>query len=498
MTPGRARLLRLTPFPLALAAFVLLATANSAGYRFGASDLAFYGPAVMRQLEPRSFPRDTPLIDAQARLTRMDETVAAIARATTTKLPVLFLGLYLATLVLLFAGGVFVGRAIFRSEWAVLAFLAALTLRHAIARSGTNTLEAYFHPRQLAFAFGALAVGASLRGWYPLAGLLLLPAGLLHPTTTLWFAIWLAAALVLAVPRARVPLAAAAACGGAAVLWAAVDGPLAGRFGRMDAEWLSALAAKDYLFPARWPAAVWLMNLAYLPIVWTVWRRREALGLGSRHERGVALGAGVLVLVFFAALAAQQAAVALAIQLQPARIFWMLDFLAVAYVVWAAAEWRAEVPRRRAMAAAAVVAGVSLARGVYVMKVEFPDRPLFETGIPGDWGAVSRWAAASTPLDAGFLADPGHASAYGTSLRMSAGRDVFVERTKDGAIGMYEHAIALRTRERLESIGDFTAEPPERLRSLARSHGLSYVISERALPFELAFQAGTIKVYRIN
>jgi hypothetical protein len=32
--------------------------------------------------------------------------------------------------------------------------LAALTLRHAIAETGTNTLEGYLHPRQLAFAFG--------------------------------------------------------------------------------------------------------------------------------------------------------------------------------------------------------------------------------------------------------------------------------------------------------------------------------------------------------
>ena len=65
--------------------FVLLATANSAGYRYGASDLAFYGPAVMRQLDPELFPRDAPIIDAQARLTFMDETVAAIARLTTDR-----------------------------------------------------------------------------------------------------------------------------------------------------------------------------------------------------------------------------------------------------------------------------------------------------------------------------------------------------------------------------------------------------------------------------
>ena len=44
--------------------------------------------------------------------------------------------------------------------------MAALTLRHAITKSGTNTLEGYFHPRQLAFAIAALAVVSFLRGRY--------------------------------------------------------------------------------------------------------------------------------------------------------------------------------------------------------------------------------------------------------------------------------------------------------------------------------------------
>ena len=90
--------------PWILLVFVLLATANSAGYRYGASDLAFYGPVSQRrQLDPALF-RDAPLIDAQARLTFMDETVAAIARLTTDHLPALFLGLYLITLALLAIG----------------------------------------------------------------------------------------------------------------------------------------------------------------------------------------------------------------------------------------------------------------------------------------------------------------------------------------------------------------------------------------------------------
>ena len=78
-----------------------------------------------------------------------------------------------------------------------------LTLRHAIARSGTNSLEGYFHPRQLAFAFGVLAVAAFLRGRLRARAALVLAAGSLHPTTTLWFTVWVAVATVATAADAR-------------------------------------------------------------------------------------------------------------------------------------------------------------------------------------------------------------------------------------------------------------------------------------------------------
>ena len=160
----------------------------------------------MRQLDPDLFPSDRPILDAQAHLTFMDETVAAIARRTTTNLPALFLGLYLTTLVLLATGIAAIGAGLYRSRWAVAALLAACTLRHAIAKSGTNSLEGYFHPRQLAFAFGVIAVAAFLRGRLVFSALALVAAGSLHPTTTLWFTVWLSVAAI-ATARARWPVA---------------------------------------------------------------------------------------------------------------------------------------------------------------------------------------------------------------------------------------------------------------------------------------------------
>jgi hypothetical protein len=65
---------------LCLAPFVVLATLNSGGYRYGASDQAFYIPAVLEQLDPALFPRDGAVLGAQTKLTVIDEMIAAVVR----------------------------------------------------------------------------------------------------------------------------------------------------------------------------------------------------------------------------------------------------------------------------------------------------------------------------------------------------------------------------------------------------------------------------------
>jgi hypothetical protein len=481
---------------LCLACFILLATANSAGYRYGASDLAFYGPAVMRYLDRQLFPRDRPLIDAQAQLTFMDETVGTIARLTTDNFPVLLLTLYLVTLVLLAAGAAAIGATLYRSRWTTAALLAALTLRHAIAKSGTNTLEPYFHPRQLAFAFGIVAVAAFLRGRMLGTGFALAGAALLHPTTTLWFCLWLSVAAVVS-ERLWRPIIGIAAAGVTVVaVWALSIGPLAGRLLIMDDEWLGALAQKDYLFPLQWPASAWVLNAGYVAIIWLIYRQRAKTGVLVRRETGIVIGCLSLVAVFLTAAILNAARVALAIQLQPARIFWMLDFLAAVYIVWAIAGPADGSWRRPAIVAAALLV-VATVRGAYVMRVEFPDRPLFEVRVPGDWGRVMAWAAGTSP-DTGWLADPNHASRYGTSVRMAAGRDVFVEGIKDAAIGMYDRRVAMRTRDRLAAVDDFSRLSPDDARRLAARYTLDYLITEHDLALPLAFRSGALRVYELR
>jgi hypothetical protein len=476
--------------------FALLATANSAGYRYGAGDLGFYGPAVMRELHPQLFPRDAPIIDAQARLTLMDETVATIARLTTERFPGLFLGLYLSTLALLALALAALGSRMYRSRWAVGALVAAFTLRHAIAKSGTNTLEAYFHPRQLAFAFGVLAVAAFVRGRYIAVAAALAGAALLHPTTTLWFAIWLTVAVFIADRRWRMPLAVAGVCGLIAAAWAFQSGPLQGRLVVMDREWLAAIAEKDYLFPLQWPATAWIVNLALAAIVSFLYRRRAAAGVLLPNETGLVFGCLSLVVVFLVAVALSAVPLALAVQLQPARVFWMIDLLATVYAVWAVADDPRGASRRPALAATAL-AVISMVRGTYIMLVEFPERSMFGVTLPGDWGRVAAFAQ-TTPEDSGWFAHPNHAAKYGTSFRMAAGRDVFVEAVKDSAIGLYDRSIAMRTHDRLEALGDFATLSESRMKAFAAQYGLDYLVTEADLTLPEVFRSGVLRVYRLR
>jgi hypothetical protein len=484
-------------FAAALLPFVLLATLNSGGYRYGASDQAFYAPAILEGIDSSLFPRDSELIRSQARLTLVDDVIGPVGRVTGLELPNLFAALQVVTLALLLFAAIRIGASLYKTSWASVALAAALTLRHAITKSGTNTLEGYFHPRQLSFAIGALAVTQFLRGRYGVTFLLVAGAGALHPTTALWFAIWLGVATFVAERRLRVPLLAGAVLCALLVAGALSVGPLAGRLVRMDAEWLATLSTKDYLFPLKWPWITWFVNLGYIPIIAIIYRHRRASGALVDREHALVSGCLSLLGVFLTLLLFNSAGLALAIQLQPARIFWMLDFLAITYVVWAMAEGRRpNVTRARIVAMCMVI--LAIVRGSYVMFVEFPDRRIAQVDMNGgDWGQAMAWAR-TTDRTSGWLASPDHAARYGTSIRVAAQRDVFVEAIKDGAVGMYDRAVALRTRDRVEELGDFPNLTAEHARALARKYDLDYLVTEHAIDLPQVLSTGKLRIYRLK
>lgn len=263
----------------------------------------------------------------------------------------------------------------------------------------------------------------------------------------------------------------------------------------MDAEWLSTLAAKDYLFPLAWPPYAWVFNLGTVALAAGLFAVRSRAGLTDARERALALGCLPLLAIFCTALVLHAWNIALAIQLQPARTFWMFDLLATIYVVWAIAEGTSPSPARARVALVFVLLFSSV-RGLYALRDL--DRPLFQIDIPeDDWGRAMRWAR-TTDKGSGWLADPMHAVAYGTSVRVAGERDVFTEGVKDAAIGMYDRDVAMRTAERLRELRNFAGLTPDEARSFGARYDLDFLVTEQDLKLPLAFESGTVRVYRLR
>ncbi|PYR89216.1 MAG: hypothetical protein DMF84_25370 [Acidobacteria bacterium] len=486
--------LNIGQWTVGIALFMVLCTMNSAGYRYGASDQAFYLPVVLRHLDASLFPRDRALIDAQGRLTLYDDLVAALARVTPLSLPHLFFALYLCTLAVLFVAALRIGAHWYRARWAPLALAAALTLRHAIAKTGANTLEGYFHPRQLAFAIALMALSMFLLRRDGRAALLLVIAAALHPTATAWFVVWLGVAVWVARPRWRRAILAVAGAGILIVTWIVVQGPLAGRLVKMDGAWLAVIADKDYLFPLSWPFNVWLTNLITIPIIVLGWRARRRAGALVERETALVVGALGLLVLFLCWLPFNAAHVALAIQLQVSRLFWLLDLLATIYLVGMLADGTA----RRAAVAALVLALASAARGAYICFVQFPDRPIVALDLQHrDWRDAMAWAR-QTPTSSGWLADPFHATRYGSSVRAAGQRDVFLEQLKDTALAMYDRDVAMRVADRERALTSVAWDSPDGARALGRRYDLDYLLVEHPIDLPLAHQAGSIFIYRLR
>lgn len=505
-TTGDLRPLRPALWAAAALAFCLLATLNAGGYRFGVGDQAFYLPALQRHIDPASFPRDRLILDDQDRLNVFTAGLAAAVRTTGVPVEAAWAAIFIATLLLLFGGAVAVARGFGASTWAQLGLAAALTLRHRVGITGVNTLESYAHPRMLAFAIGLWAVAAVQRGrtWQALA--LIAAAFLVHPTTALWLGIWVGVASLVADRRWRWGLAGLGLAAAGAAAWAIVAGPLSAQVVRMDAEWLGVIGLKDYLFPTRWPLSGWLMAAMYAAAVggpfW--WRRR--LGRTVPAEAGLLAGALVLLAIFLATVPATAAAVAVAVQFQVSRVFWVFDVLGTVYVVLLAADGArgpqprrpARAPARRAAVVFAVLAAAATARGAYVKWIEHPERPVARLGLrQDDWQDALTWLSRS-PIDSYVLADPAHAWRYGVSIRVGAGRDVFLEEVKDTAMAMYSRRVALHVVERIRAVPDFQNLSADDARALAVRYGLAYLVAERPFDLPVAYRNGTFTIYTLD
>jgi hypothetical protein len=257
-------------------------------------------------------------------------------------------------------------------------------------------------------------------------------SGLIHVTTGLWFAVMLGVAIASSTPLRRLAIAGAPSAAAFHRLgrhrW-----PLARSFVTMDPT-VARGCRRQGSVCAEWPIWAWVIQPR---------TPRDRLGCVPMEERtGLSLvrwsgarGAGRVFLVTFPLVRAK---LAFPVQLQISRIFWLVDFVALICLIGVVRR------ERTAKIVAAILVAAALGRGIYVMTIEHPSVRSFALHLPAsDWDDAMKWIKAQR-IEAHVLADPGHAWKYGTSVRVAAERDVFLEEVKDAAVAIYSRDVALR------------------------------------------------------
>jgi hypothetical protein len=466
------------------ALFLLLATANAGGYRYGISDQAYYAAAVLKARTPALFPRDSAMLATQSSLLAGDWLLAKVSSATGLDVPALFFAAQVLTLLVLAGAAAAFARRLGFSWWTTAIFLALLTVRHHIEKTGANTLEGYFHPRVLAFACGLGALAAILGRRPGVAVLGLTAALIVHPTTAVWFGIVAATAAFVDQPKWRLRLAGLAVAAALVAIWMLTVGPLAGHLTTMDPVWTASFADRDYLFSSEWPLYAWAINLGYLLVVgMTFWWRRTH-GETARGEAALIAGWLTLAAVFLVSVPLAASHLAIAVQAQVNRIFWLLDMMATAYAAW----WLTRGALGRSRTALGAVLGTILilsgVRGWYVVS-HADSRQLVEIDLAQtSWTEAMLWLRGQ-PVTWNVLADPGHAWKYGSSVRVAAERDTVLEAGKDPALGIYDRATALRVTDRLAALQGFTEFTTADLRRVGAQYAADVAIVARGQRMDL-------------
>jgi hypothetical protein len=206
-------------------------------------------------------------------------------------------------------------------------------------------------------------------------------------------------------------------------------------------------------------------------------------------------GATVLVMLFLVTLPLVTAHVALAVQFQFSRVFWVVDFLAALYVIAAAGE---SLRRTQMITLAVVLLTASAARATYIMWSEHAERRLFAVSlVASPWMDAMHWIAGQ-PLNVHVVAAPDHAFKYGVSVRVAACRDVLLEDDKDSAVAMYSRPIAQRIVERRNALANFSSLTAASALELATRFGVDYLVTEAALPLREVYRNTQFRIYALK
>jgi hypothetical protein len=229
--------------------------------------------------------------------------------------------------------------------------------------------------------------------------------------------------------------------------------------------------------------------------LWVAHRVRVRRGTASARDAGLVWGATALVALFLVTLPLVTAHVALAVQFQFSRVFWVVDFLAALYVIAATGE---SLRRTGMVTLAVVLLTVSVARATYIMWSEHAERRLFQVSlVSSPWMDTMHWIAGQ-PLNVHVVAAPDHAFKYGVSVRVAACRDVLLEDDKDSAVAMYSRPIAERVVERRKALADFSSLTAAAALELATRFGVDYLVTEAELPLREVYRNSQLRIYALK
>jgi len=216
-----------------------------------------------------------------------------------------------------------------------------------------------------------------------------------------------------------------------------------------------------------------------------VHRARSRAGLVAAPERALVAGLLALVAGFLVSVPLAEMHLALAVQLQVNRIFWLLDFVAAVYLAWWVTGLGRPGGRTAGVVVVAILALASAGRGVFLLTVTHAERGLIEVDLPQTpWTDVMRWVERQ-PGRWHVLADPGHAWKYGTSVRTAALRDTLLEAGKDAAMAMYDRDVAMRMADRMAALSGFDRLTTGDVLGLDARYDLDVAVVETAQRLEL-------------
>jgi len=146
----------------------------------------------------------------------------------------------------------------------------------------------------------------------------------------------------------------------------------------------------------------------------------------------------------------------------------------------------------------ALAIAAAIGRGFFVWTSEHAGSPIAQIGFPQDnWTDAMEWIS-RTPADSHVLADPGHAWKYGSSVRVTGERDVYLEEVKDLALALYSREVAVEALRRITDARDFGSFTPEQLRGLAARYDLGYLVVDRDLDLPLAYRNEQFRIYSLK